>query len=147
MTHRSALPLPNATVDRTTPANLALMTAEHPPIAPCGAEGEAEAALLDFDDHDVIADIVPVPPSIPGGIRDALAKGFALRFNGNAEQLHRWLHEAHPALRGASPFETLVAGDGVGVLRALIWPGSGTLRRGTPKSSAERRETVLRLLR
>ena len=60
----------------------------------------------------MIAGIVPVPPSISDGLRDALDKALALRFNGDAERLHRWLHEGHSALRGASPFETLVAGDG-----------------------------------
>jgi hypothetical protein len=107
---------------------------------------DTEEALLDFNESDVIAGIVPVPPSIPAAMRDALERMMVLRFAGDSARLDRWLHADHPALRGASPFDTLVAGDGSAVLRALLWNDRETRGRRSGGTSAER-QAMLRLVR
>ena len=109
------------------------------------ANDDTEAALLDFDDGDVIAGIVPVPPAVPPALRDALERMMTLRFNGDADRLDRWLHADHRALHGASPFETLVAGDGAAVLRALLW--NDRVTRGHRAGTPAERQPMLRLLR
>lgn len=106
------------------------------------ANDDTETALLAFDDGDVIAGIVPVPPSIPAAMRDALERMMQLQ----GDRLDQWMHADHPALRGATPFETLVAGDGAAVLRALLRHGGEAPDRRSGGTSAERR-TMLRLLR
>lgn len=108
---------------------------------------DAEGGLLDFNEADVIAGIVPVPPTIPAGLRLALDQAMDHKFHGDTDLLNQWLHADHPALRGASPFETLVAGDGVGVLRALLWSGERTRGRRAGRTSVEHCQTVLRLER
>ena len=128
---------------RRAPFRLSLMA----PGAAVSPPNDDTASLLDFDDDDVIAGIVPVPPGIPVAMRVALERMMNLRFVGDSDRLHEWLHAGHPLLRGASPFETLVAGDGVGVLRALLWNGQRMRGRRAGGASVERRKTMLRLER
>ena len=137
--HRAALPLPTSTVQ----GQLTLSTRDTPATLAGGQSDASEAALLNFDEADVIADIVPVPPSVPPALRDALDR--AMRVLGT--DLDQWLHEGHPALRGASPFEALVAGDAIGVLRALLRDGNRIPGRRTRMAPEEHRPTHLRLVR
>jgi hypothetical protein len=87
-----------------------------------------EAQVLDFDDDSLIAGVVPVPPSITPAMREALTRACHLRFS-YLDELDTWLHAPHATLRGASPFEHLVDGDGLGVLRALLSPQCSSDRR------------------
>ena len=143
--HPAALSLQKK-AERRAPATLSLV----PPGAVSVQVSEDANSLLDFNDDDVIADIVPVPPSIPVAMRVALERMISLRFpasDSDSDRLDEWLHAGHPSLRGASPFETLVAGDGVGVLRALLWNGQRKRGRRARGASVERRQTMLRLER
>ena len=140
--HPAALPLQKK-AERQAPTTLSLVA----PDAVGGPASDDMASLLDFGDGDVIAGIVPVPPSIPVAMRVALERMMTLRFAGDSDRLDEWLHADHPVLRGASPFETLVAGDGVGVLRALLWNGQQKGVRRAGGAAVERRQTMLRLER
>jgi hypothetical protein len=115
--HRSARTLRKATTGGLTPATLSLVPRDDALHA--HVDDVDDDALLNFHESDVIADIVPIPSSIPSSIRDALERMMLLRYRGDTEALHRWLHADDASLRGASPFEALCAGDGHGVLRAL----------------------------
>lgn len=78
-----------------------------------------EEDLLDFDvEADVMA-IIPMPPSIPVPIRMAITRAAGKRFT-FADDLDAWLHAPHEGLRGDTPFERVVAGDGMTVLVALL---------------------------
>lgn len=138
--HPAALPLQKK-AERQAPTTLSLVA----PDAVGGPASDDMASLLDFGDGDVIAGIVPVPPSIPVAMRVALERMMTLRFAGDSDRLDEWLHAGHPVLRGAAPFETLIAGDGLGVLRALLWNGQRKRGRRAGGASVERRQTVLRL--
>lgn len=140
--HPAALSLHKKT-KRRAPSTLTLVA----PDAVGGPASDDTASLLDFGDDDVIAGIVPVPPGMPVAMRVALERMMNLRFAGNSDRLDEWLHADHPVLRGASPFETLVAGDGVGVLRALLWNGQRMRVRRAGGIWVERRQTTLRLER
>ena len=75
--------------------------------------------LLEFDVEDDMESIIPMPPSIAAPIRAAISKALAHRFE-FADELDRWLHAAHGLLGGATPFEYVVAGEGMAVLRVLL---------------------------
>jgi len=95
-----------------------------------------EARLLSFDVEEDLEAVVPMPPTIPLGVRHALTKLFIRRFTYYRE-LDLWLHLPHPALRGRTPYERIVDGDGVSVLRALLGAQALGWRRGTrPRSSS-----------
>lgn len=111
------------------------------------ATNDTEEALLDFNEDDVIAGIVPVPSTIPPAMRDALERMMMLRFVGDSDRLDQWLHAGHPSLSGASPFESLIAGDGAAVMRALLRSGDLARGRRAGSTSPERRQTTLTLLR
>ena len=138
----AAVPLRKKHAERRAPAALSLVAHDTMGIA---ANDDTETALLAFDDGDVIADIVPVPPSITAEMRDALERMMNLRFNGDTDRLDRWLHADHRVLHGASPFQTLVAGDGAAVLRALLW--NERVTRGHRVRTPVERQAMLRLLR
>lgn len=141
--HPSALPLQKK-AERRAPSTLSLV----PPGSVSVQASDDASSLLDFNADDVIADIVPVPPCIPAAMRVALERMIRLRFPASdSDRLDEWLHAGHPVLRGASPFETLVAGDGVGVLRALLWNGQRKRGRRAGGAAVERRRTMLRLER
>ena len=140
--HPAALP-PHKKAERRAPSTLSLV----PPGGVSVQASDDASSLLDFNADDVIAGIVPVPPSIPVAMRVALERMMTLRFASDSDRLDEWLHAGHPLLRGASPFETLVAGDGVGVLRALLWNGQRMRGRRAGGASVERRQTMLRLER
>lgn len=142
-THPAAVPL-HKKIERRAPHSLSLVAHDTMDIA---ASDDTEAALLDFDDCDVIAGIVPVPPTIPAALCDALERMMLLRFAGDSDGLDQWLHAGHGALRGASPFETLVAGDGTAVLRALLRNERGTPGRRDGGASKKRRQATLKLVR
>jgi hypothetical protein len=104
---------------------------------------DTEEELFAITDCVVIAGIVPVPPTIPSAVRDALERMMmTLRFGGDTDLLDRWLHADNPALGGASPFERLVAGDGVGVLRVLLRNGERPRGRPVDSRSAKRRQML-----
>ena len=140
----AALPLHIEHAERRAPAALSLVAHDSMGSA---ISDDTEAALLDFDDGDVIAGIVPVPPSVPAAMRAALERMMELRFVGDSDRLDDWLHADHPALRGASPFETLVAGDGAAVLRALLRSGGTARDRRVRSTSLKGRQTTLTLVR
>lgn len=60
-----------------------------------------------------------MPASIALSVREALSAALVQVF-AYADELDAWLHAQHPALDGASPFERLIEGDGVDVLRVLL---------------------------
>jgi hypothetical protein len=107
------------------------------------SDAALESALLDFDDlefddMDVIAEIVPLPPSISHTTRVSLDRAFLLRFT-DLYELHEWLHASNHALRGATPYERLMDGDGLDVLRAALRPHGrrrGKRRTATGANSA-----------
>lgn len=142
-THSTAQPLQQNEARRRAPFCLTLMA----PVTTNSTSGDEMEPWLDFDDGDVIARIVPVPPSISPALRHAIERLISLKFGAECNRLDRWLHADHAALRGASPFETLVAGDGVGVLRALLWSGKQTRGSRSHGASEERRRRILRLER
>ena len=82
------------------------------------ADGQSEDAALSFDADDDVAAIIPMPPSIPRIVRAAITVTVARRFE-FAEDLDAWLHAPNAVLGGATPFERIVDGDGIAVLRAL----------------------------
>ncbi len=141
---RSALTLRKSTTRGLTPS-LSLVPRDNAPLA--HDDDVDDAGLLDFQESEVIAGIVPIPSSIPPAIRDALERMMLLRYRGDPDALDRWLHEDHSSLRGASPFQALIAGDGHGVLRAL--GGSGAQTRDHSAAGAARRRigNQLRLVR
>lgn len=98
------------------PAALKVLRVAPPAITP---RYDPEASLLGFDAEEDLASLVPMPPSIPAAVRQALTSAFTARFE-HHDELDAWLHEPHSALGGRSPFEQLAGGDGEGVLRALI---------------------------
>ena len=94
-----------------------------------------EAELLNFDVEEDLEAVVPMPPTIPLGVRHALTKLFIRRFSYYRE-LDLWLHLPHPALRGRTPYERIADGDGVSVLRALLGARALGWRRGTRRRRA-----------
>ncbi len=110
--HRSARTLRKSTTRGLTPASLSLVPRDHAALA--HDDDVDDDGLLDFQESDVLAGIVPVPSSIPSAIRDALERMMLPK----GDALDSWLHAEHSSLRG-TPFEALIAGDGHGVLRAL----------------------------
>ena len=141
--HPATLPL-HKKPERRAPHALSLVA---PDAVGNASRDDTEESLLDFNDDDVIAGIVPVPPTIPPALRDALERMMIVRFAGDIDRLDGWIHAGHPALRGASPFETLVEGDGAAVLRALLRNDRGTPGRRDGDTSAERHQTTLTLVR
>lgn len=83
---------------------------------------ELERAALAFDPQDDLAQIIPMPPTIPRLIRAAITQALGDRFE-YAEELDEWLHGPNDSLAGATPFERVVVGDGMAVLVALLGPG------------------------
>ena len=125
--------------ERRAPSALKLVAPDT--MSGSASSDDTEEELLAFNDCDVIAGIVPVPPTIPE-VRDQLERMMALRFGGDTDRLHAWIHADNPALCGASPFERLVAGDGVGVLRARLRNGERPRRRPVDSPSAKRRQML-----
>lgn len=121
-------------------AALKVLRAAPPAITP--RDDDPEASLLAFDPEEDLASLVPMPFSIPGEIRAALAHALARRFE-HYEELDAWLHEPHSALGGRSPFEQIVGGDGEGVLRALTGAEDPVHRDGFSEGAG----AVLRLVR
>lgn len=78
-----------------------------------------EASLLDFDPDAELEALVPMPPTIPAAVRRTLTALLARRFAYYGD-LDAWLHAPHPALGADTPFERIVDGEGVAVLRALL---------------------------
>jgi len=94
-----------------------------------------EAQLLNFDAEEDLEAVVPMPPTIPLGVRHALTKLFIRRFTYYRE-LDLWLHLPHPTLRGRTPYERIADGDGVSVLRALLGSRALGWRSGTRRKRA-----------
>ena len=84
---------------------------------------ELKRALLAFDVDADIAAIIPMPSTIPPVVRAAITQALSERFQEDDDAMEDWLHSSSKALDGATPFERVVAGDGMAVLTALL--GSG----------------------
>ncbi|HEY0994843.1 MAG TPA: hypothetical protein VGD77_02510 [Gemmatimonadaceae bacterium] len=99
---------------------------------------------LEFDVEDDIASIIPMPASIAVPIRSAISRELARRFE-FADDLDGWLHAAHDRLGGATPFECVVAGDGLGVLGALL-DGADGIPSEVAETLAQHSTPVLKLV-
>lgn len=84
------------------------------------AEHDDEAAFVagHAESPHVIAGIVPLPPRVPRAAAQLLERALFMRFE-FADALDDWLNKEHDRLHGSSPFERLVEGDVLAVLRAL----------------------------
>ena len=93
---------------------------------PIVTEGDEalERALLAFDVDADIAAIVPMPATIPPLVRAAITQALGERFQEDDDAMEVWLHCSNEALGAATPFECMVAGDGIAVLSALLGPGN-----------------------
>lgn len=115
---RSTRAVPSRRAERVPPLELLRID----PQAPEDAE-EIERALLDFDVDADIAAIIPMPPTIPLAVRAAITRALGDRFQDGDDALNDWLHSPNESLAGATPFERVVAGDGIAVLTSLLGPG------------------------
>lgn len=70
-----------------------------------------------FDDL-IARNAEAVPPTIPAAVRSAITRALGHQFE-FADELDEWLHAPNEGLAGATPFECVVDGDGLAVLRAL----------------------------
>lgn len=107
---------------------------------------EFERALLAFDPEDDLAQIIPMPSTIPQLVRAAITQALGDQF-GFADELDDWLHGPNDALAGATPFECVVAGDGIAVLVALLGPGDHPELRGLISASGPLSGAALHLMR
>ena len=126
--------------ERRAPSALKLVAPDT--MSGSASSDDTEEELLAFNDCDVIAGIVPAPLTIPSGVRDELQRMLTVKFGGDTDRLDRWIHADNPALCGASPFERLVAGDGVGVLRTLLRNGERPRGRRVDSPSTKRRQLL-----
>lgn len=140
---RSSLTLRKSTPRGPTSSPISLVARDIESLAHDDVDDDA---LLSFEGSVIIAGIVPVPTCIPSGVRDALERMMLLRFSGNSDKLDCWLHEDHSALNNASPFEALIAGDGLGVLRALV-DSSARVSNGRVANARRQFDAQLRLMR
>lgn len=79
---------------------------------------ELERELLSFDTDDDLASLVPMPATIHPAVREAINAVLAERFE-CADSLSEWLESPNDVLSGAVPFDCIIDGDGLAVLRAL----------------------------
>ena len=107
---------------------------EHAHVAPtAGRDGEVsrsdaldvaadidavERALCGFDVDEEMAEIIPMPAGISPIVRSAIVRALGKAFE-FGDAMDEWLHAPNAELRGKTPFERVVAGDGLSVLRAL----------------------------
>lgn len=84
------------------------------PPAPVALDEEPEV----FDIDDDIASIIPMSPAIPDGTRAEITRRIGEKFE-YSDQLDAWLHAPHAQLEGDTPFDRVVQGDGMAVLRVL----------------------------
>lgn len=77
-----------------------------------------ERELCGFDVDEEMAEIIPMPARISPTLRSAIVRALEKTFE-FGDAMDEWLHTSNPELRGQTPFERVVAGDGLGVLRAL----------------------------
>lgn len=80
--------------------------------------GEHAAPLFD-EGFATIAGIVPVPSNIAPAMRCILERALLMRFE-YAEDVDTWITSPNTRLDGAAPYERLLDGDGMAVLRALL---------------------------
>lgn len=81
-------------------------------------DGRRDAPCFD-DDVATLAGIVPVPPHITPAMRGILERALLMRFE-FAEEVDTWIASSNTRLDGAAPYERLLEGDGMAVLRALL---------------------------
>ena len=107
---------------------------EHPHVAPIAVrDGEVsrsdaldvaadingvERELCGFDVEEEMAELIPMPRGISPIVRSAVVRALGKAFE-FGDAMDEWLHAPNAELRGETPFERVVAGDGLGVLRAL----------------------------
>lgn len=97
--------------------------------------------LLDFDVDADLRAIIPMPATIPAPVRASISHALGASFT-YADDLDAWVHAPHAALHGATPFETIVAGDGIAVLRALSSIESTAHTSGSPQVEQMERPTL-----
>lgn len=85
-------------------------------LAPDLEPNEVDLILFAIDPDDT--EIIPMPPTIPTVVRATLTQTLCERFE-SVDDLDLWLQASNEALAGDSPFERIIAGDGIAVLRAL----------------------------
>jgi hypothetical protein len=98
-----------------------------------------------FDPDDDLEAHVPMPSSIPPRTRPAITQMVGGRFE-YAEDLDTWLHAPNGRLKGLSPFECIVAGEGELVLNALA-DGVRSPELVESADAAKRLKRELRLVR
>ena len=113
------MPKPISRARKTTAASNAVGQSRAISLVRPSSPEPLRCDALEFDVEDDIASIIPMPASIAAPIRSAISGELARRFE-FADELDGWLHAAHARLGGATPFERVVAGDGLAVLRALV---------------------------
>ena len=112
---------PSSHIRRQSPAARGARGASR---APCSipnrttSEADLDSGLLD-DEPALIAGVIPVPPSISTAMQTVLERAMLARFD-QVTELHEWMNASHPSLHGAAPFERLLDGNAMAVLRALI---------------------------
>lgn len=110
------------------------------------AQAALEAELLQEPEPAVIAGIIPVPPSVTPAMRAALERAMTLKYGDDVESLDAWIHAPHPNLTGMSPFQRLVDGDGLAVLRALLGLHQAGARAERSATSRSKSNGGLRLV-
>lgn len=92
-------------------------------LAPRAAVADTSLHQLDAPEASapprLIAGALPVPDSVPFEIAARLERAILLRFQ-TAEQLVTWFESGQPFFDNATPLAQLEAGDGLGVLLAIM---------------------------
>ena len=84
------------------------------------SSGDEEREAHHFeDDVATLVGIVPLPSHITPAMRGVLERALLLRFE-YAEDVDAWKTASNARLGGAAPYERLLEGDGLAVLRALV---------------------------
>jgi hypothetical protein len=102
---------------QTGPAPSPASTSAHHAIV--SSEPEEREALQFEEEVATLAGIVPVPSHVTRAMRGILERALLMRFE-FAEDVDAWMTGSNARLNGASPYERLLDGDGMAVLRALL---------------------------
>jgi hypothetical protein len=114
------------------------------PLAPPTSPEAFDQDLLSFDFDDDEGAIIPMPPSISTPVRVAITKALIEKFE-FIDTLDEWLHAPNDVLDGVTPFERIVEGDGLAILRALGVTVTAPARvAGAPRP---RRRSTLKIVR
>lgn len=127
-----------ASQTRTT-TNLQLLDTD---LGTTQALEEELLASIDPDDPEII----PMPDTIPALVRATIAVSLCDRFE-FADELDLWIHASNDALGGDTPFERIVDGDGIAVLRALRASAPTTKVQEAARDAATGVKPSLRVVR